>query len=344
MHRNHLVIGAGVAGLACARDLSRAGHEVLVIDKARGVGGRCATTRVDGQPVDFGPAFLHGSDDAFVEEVRSIQSATLIEDWPRRRRGAGKPCQHDAFLPTERRFAIAEGLTAFPKHLAQGLEVRLETRATTISLDEDTWTVALDGGASLRTSSLILAMPVEQTLAFVWPLVGHSEELEAVAMLLDMVPSLPSLTVMAGYGLDAPEPAWDVFYPETTPGLLLVAHDSSKRAKPSFRTLVLQASARWSREHLEDPPESWAASLLEQAAGLIGPWVASPTWMRSHRWRYSRVDRGNELTGPVRFGLAGGASLGLTGDVFAPGGGIEAAYNAGRALAGRLLQKDDGNE
>lgn len=344
MHTKHLVIGAGVAGLSCASALSRAGHRVLVLDKARGVGGRCATDRVDGQPIDFGPVFLHGSDPDFIELLHSIPSITLLEDWPRRRRGSGKPCQHDAFLPTERRFAIAEGLTAFPKYLAEGLEVRLGAHVTDVSTADRSFTVTLDGGESLQAPSLILAMPVEQMLSFVWPLTKHSEELEAVAMLLDMVPSLPCLTVMAGYGLDAPEPAWDVFYPETSDGLMLICHDSAKRVEPKHRALVLQASARWSRVHLDDPPQGWSTSLLSEAAGLMGAWVAEPAWTRPHRWRYSRVDLGNELTGPVRVGLPSGASLGLTGDVFAPGGGIEAAFGAGRALARRLLQEDEGNE
>ena len=44
------VIGAGVAGVAgaaCARALSLAGHSVRVFDKARGPGGRLATRRVE---------------------------------------------------------------------------------------------------------------------------------------------------------------------------------------------------------------------------------------------------------------------------------------------------------
>ena len=49
-----VVVGAGVAGLQCARRLRDAGLQVVVLDKARGVGGRVATRRVDGQPVDHG--------------------------------------------------------------------------------------------------------------------------------------------------------------------------------------------------------------------------------------------------------------------------------------------------
>ena len=39
------VIGAGLAGAACARGLQAAGVQVTVFDKSRGVGGRLATRR-----------------------------------------------------------------------------------------------------------------------------------------------------------------------------------------------------------------------------------------------------------------------------------------------------------
>ena len=42
------IIGAGMAGLACARRLARAGHTPLVLDKSRGIGGRLATRQVTG--------------------------------------------------------------------------------------------------------------------------------------------------------------------------------------------------------------------------------------------------------------------------------------------------------
>ncbi|MBN0046762.1 FAD-dependent oxidoreductase [Streptomyces actuosus] len=49
-----LVVGAGVAGLACARDLLASGADVRVVEGSDAVGGRMRTDRVEGFVVDRG--------------------------------------------------------------------------------------------------------------------------------------------------------------------------------------------------------------------------------------------------------------------------------------------------
>jgi phytoene dehydrogenase-like protein len=49
-----LVVGAGVAGLLCARELARAGRPVLVLEREREVGGRVRSRVVDGYVIDRG--------------------------------------------------------------------------------------------------------------------------------------------------------------------------------------------------------------------------------------------------------------------------------------------------
>jgi len=49
-----LIIGAGITGLSCAIHLTRAGHRVLVFDRADGVGGRVRTDVIDGYRLDRG--------------------------------------------------------------------------------------------------------------------------------------------------------------------------------------------------------------------------------------------------------------------------------------------------
>ena len=49
-----VVVGAGLAGLACARDLQRAGVAATVLEAGDAVGGRVRTDRVDGMLLDRG--------------------------------------------------------------------------------------------------------------------------------------------------------------------------------------------------------------------------------------------------------------------------------------------------
>src|SRR5690606_20820942 len=49
-----VVVGAGLAGLACATTLHRAGRPVRVLEAADGVGGRVRTDIVDGFRLDRG--------------------------------------------------------------------------------------------------------------------------------------------------------------------------------------------------------------------------------------------------------------------------------------------------
>lgn len=56
-----IVIGAGMAGIACARELRQVGYEVIVLEARERIGGRILTDRTQfGVPVDLGAAWIHG--------------------------------------------------------------------------------------------------------------------------------------------------------------------------------------------------------------------------------------------------------------------------------------------
>ena len=100
--------------------------------------------------------------------------------------------------------------------------------------------------------------------------------------------------------------------------------------------MVYQASARWSRQRMASDKEQWGQGLLEAAARRLGPWAAAPLWTHPHRWRYARVDGANELAAPLQISV-GESRVGIVGDLFSPGGGLQAAWQAGDRLGAHLM-------
>ena len=335
-----LIVGAGIAGLSCAKVLVDAGKTVRLLERARGVGGRCATRRIDGQPVDHGLVFLHGQSPEFLSALREVPGR-WNDGWPNVVRGTGAPCQPNAFIPGTQRMAHASGVSAFPKHLAAGLDVALQTTVTGFDFDGDDITVLAKQQAETTTFTardvvLALAGPQSHALLDTLP---RSPSRETARALLGMLPSLPCATVLALYPRDVPIPGWDILYPEISESLLLVAHDSAKRNDPKHTALVLQARPSWSSAILATPESEWAPRLLADAAKLVGPWVAQPATWQAHLWRQARTSPDCELARPLVLDLERGRRVGMAGELFAPGGGVQAAWQSGRQLALRLLDR-----
>ena len=66
---HYAVVGAGIAGLSCARALTDAGVRVTVLDKGRGSGGRMSTRRGEGWACDHGAQYFTARDPRFRAEV-----------------------------------------------------------------------------------------------------------------------------------------------------------------------------------------------------------------------------------------------------------------------------------
>ena len=337
-----LVVGAGVAGLACAGILEGRGVDVRVLEKSRGVGGRCATRRIKGQPVDHGLSFYHGDDPDFLSALRSVEPpAPLV--WPRRVIGDGTPCQPRALDADQQRLAFAGGVSAFPKQLARGISVDLETRATRLELNGNHLAVATESGLIYRARSVVLAMPAGQTLNLLRTIEpSASRDLPGATGLLAGVSMIRCLTLIAGYPVGTAVPGWDVCYPRESGILQMVSQDSTKRPAPARPVLVFQCRPRWSAEHWDDRLAAWTDSLLTEARPVCGDWVDRPTWTQTQRWRYARLTGGDALTAPLLIGLRNGSRIGIAGEAMSGGGGVQAAWLSGRRIARRLLGDEQG--
>ena len=60
-----VIIGSGLAGLAAGQLLKEAGHNALILDRGRRVGGRISTRRADGFLFNHGAQFVTAHSTAF---------------------------------------------------------------------------------------------------------------------------------------------------------------------------------------------------------------------------------------------------------------------------------------
>jgi len=72
-----VVVGAGFAGLTAARELTRLGHDVLVLEGRDRVGGRSHTGHVAGIPVDLGGTFVGPTQDAVLALADELEIPTV---------------------------------------------------------------------------------------------------------------------------------------------------------------------------------------------------------------------------------------------------------------------------
>jgi renalase len=140
-----IVVGAGIAGLACAREILDAGIPVRVIERAPAVGGRLASVRIDDRVADIGAAYVTADDPAFLGRLQTWRIDGLARPWTDTFRG-----QHG---PGPMRWAAPGGLRSLAEDLARELEIRLGTEVTELP-EADAVVLAMPGPQALRIADL----------------------------------------------------------------------------------------------------------------------------------------------------------------------------------------------
>lgn len=85
-----LIIGAGVAGLTAAGELSSRGLRVLLLEGRDRIGGRILTDQSNPFPVELGAEFVHGHPKEIFELVKQAKIPVAQLEWNVLRRGNGR--------------------------------------------------------------------------------------------------------------------------------------------------------------------------------------------------------------------------------------------------------------
>ena len=306
------IVGAGMAGLACAETLSRRNYAVQLFDKGRGPGGRMSTRRiatsVGEAAFDHGAPAFAANAPAFRQRLDAWIATGFAAAWP----AAGASCY--VGVPT---------MGAPIREMAAGQAVRFATRVLQIEAATPGWRLVLDQGDAVDFDCVVVATPAEQAselLAKIAP---------AFAAQAAASQSMPCWTAMLAFEKKLPTDA-DFLHGNVGDAIGLAVRNNAKPGRTGPDSWVLQATPDWSRAHLESDPEWIAAELTAAFAARLGVSLPPSVARTAHRWRYANP----VANGPgILFDAA--LKLGVCGD-WVTGPGVEAAWLSGTALAARI--------
>ena len=317
------VVGAGVAGLACARRLAEVpGTHVRLFDKARGPGGRASTRRADDLAFDHGAQYFTCRSPRFRVQVDDWLMRGVVAPWQGRVVAIdgghlrGDPGRDPRYVGTPRMSAIG-------RDLARGLDLALGSRVESTQRTDDglegRWLLHMvDGSVEGPFDALVLATPAPQAV----PLLAPVPELASRVAAIGMEPCHAAMVSFAS----PPELPFDAAFVSGSP-LSWIARNDSKPGRGDASTWVLQTTPEWSEANVHADTPSLGPVLVEAFAKSTGVSLPEPSHLSVHRWLYARCAQ--PLCEPFVLDVQRG--LGVCGD-WMVGGRVEGAYSTGIGL------------
>ena len=259
------VVGAGLAGLAAARELTASGHEVVVVEKSRGLGGRLASRRVGAAVLD------HGSPAVAAPPGSDLRAAIEAHA------AAGRTETDDGVI-------YAAGATALPKLLAHGLDVRRGVRLTVLRAHSEGIELGDEQG---NTHGVVDAVIVTAPAPQAADLLERSPEAGSRVDALRALTYAPAVMVLLGVPADGA--SWGVRRPG--PGPVAQVRREAVAGRPPIDG-VEALVARLDEETSIDLLDASDEAVCERVLPALEPLAGEPVWVQIKRWRYA-VPRGH---------------------------------------------------
>ncbi len=298
------IIGAGLSGVTCGRQLQAAGLRVCLLDKSRGLGGRMATRRVSGHTkddlrVDHGLRYWEPRSDGLKALTEELVAAEVLKPWDAsfyeiRKIGVTTP---EAESGT--RYVAKAGMSAIAKYLTKdftlGENLLTNHRAVSMRYQDGRWRIECEGRQVVTAKKCAIAIPAPQAAELLQN-ADAPEDLSKAIDHLNAVTYIPCITAIAGYHsrystqmgeLDPNGWAVTDFVGTSTDWIAL---DSSKRSPSSPPVIVIHSKVSFAEQYIDSGDLQPAASVLLRAnARKFADWMAQPDWFQIHRWRYAYI-------------------------------------------------------
>jgi renalase len=280
MKKRIAIIGAGISGLTLARELSQA-FEVVVFEKARGVGGRMSTRYADPFSFDHGTQYFTARSKEFKKFLKPYIEDGTVDSWEGKIIGLelGKKATKDMWF--EPHYVASPNMNSLCKKLAEGVDIRLNTKVTTILREKgDIWALFDEAENALDHFDWIISTaPPEQTRTLFKSFLTTDSALINSRM-------RGCYALMLGF-----KKSWDkqwIAAKVNSSELKWIGINSSKpNRNKDVTSIVVHSRNDWAEEHIEDDLVTIEKILLAKLELVTGISCENAEYVSTHRWRYA---------------------------------------------------------
>lgn len=339
------IIGAGIAGLTAGRLLAKAGHEVTVLEKSNGFGGRMAT-RYAGKALetkmDHGISYFESYSPEFQLFTAELLEKKLIRLWGEKFffYDGDKIMKKNPFSDNRALYTSVDGMNAIGKYLSRWVDVKTGVKAGGLThigknrRKKRTWMINLTASNTFEADAIIIATPAPQAYGLLNTTIDEINTLKMVRV-IDEINYHHAYSLMLGYGNKITPPEWQGLICKNS-AIDFISNENSKRDAGQECSLVAHSTHSFASSHLDKDRELVLGRLLNELSNITGGWASTPDWKRLHFWRYSRP--ANIIHEPFLELEDEESPLALIGDYF-NGSDVDAAYRSGYNIAEHWIEK-----
>lgn len=311
------VIGAGIAGLSCARELASFGFEPVVFEASERLGGRCSSQATpagcfdDGAQCISGPTRLASYVAPRPDEFAPLHAWT-VPSRPRDDALIGKNVSSHEDDEEPSRILKLMGTVGVPSMLAlanaiaRTIEIRLCTPIEYACRRQGRWLLRYErGDIDEDFQALILALPAPLAA----PLAQASPRLAAA---LQAVRYNNRWVLLLGSERPLGMPGYREFQGSPIERIAAMHSKPGRRADLPQRWFI-EADEQWSRRHAHSDAETVADLLLDNFRAQLGRPVM-PSFLRAQHWKNAYVHAPAAAPGLANCLWDGNARLGVCGD------------------------------
>ena len=270
------ILGSGVAGSTIAKFLSKK-YEILIVDKARGPGGRASNKRLSKNlSFDHGVQYITPKTNEFKKFVNYLHKKKILKIWDG---------YHIDFKfekrKLDKKFIGRFGNNAISKYNLKNINQEYESQIVSIFYNNFFWEIKLSNQKIIKARSIILTCPYPQLIK----LAKKYLDRKLLNLKINMV---PNITTMIAINKNIKSPISSMRFNDEV--LAWAANENSKKRFKSTKSLwTLQSTSKWAKRKIklykkDSKIEKTLISKFNEFTGLA---EAKINFKKTHGWKYS---------------------------------------------------------